>query len=42
MAQIIEQKEANEYVKYTKINNSKKAIKHFVCKQNPEREYKLK
>ena len=39
MAEIIEQKEANEYVKYTKINNSKKAIKHFVCKQNLEREY---
>ena len=33
---LIEEKEANEYVKYTKINNSKKAIKHFVCKQNPE------
>ena len=39
MLELIKEKEANEYVKYTKINNSKKAIKHFVCKQNPEIEY---
>ena len=39
MSELIEEKEPNEYVKYTKINNSKKAIKYFVCKQNPETQY---
>ena len=39
MCRLIEEKEPNEYVKYTKINNSKKALKQFKCKQNPEREY---
>ena len=31
--------EPNKYIKNAKINNSKKAIKHFECKQNPRKKY---